>query len=270
MKLANTLILLQATASAEFLRFGLPRVAVSDGARHTSDDGAINNVVVLYGEPTPRHHAGAPDSNRTEAVAKMVAAEAGVEATFFEKPYSNYDFDSYDAILVGAPTYNTGATDYRSNTDWDDWLYDELPNIDVRGKHVAIFGSGKPWYPKYNDDGSLKSCCSGYGDNFGDAMGELYDRFAEAGATMFGFIPASNDFENGGYNYTKSKFIRNDMFMGMMFDQKSQEELSPGRAQSWVAQLREEGFFGSSGEENDSHDHDSHDHDSHDHDETPP
>merc|ERR1719401_926718 len=242
MKLVNTFLLLQTTASAEFLRFGLPRVAVSDGARHTSDDGAINNVVVLYGEPTPRHHAGAPDSNRTEAVAKMVAAEAGVEATFFEKPYDNYDFDSYDAILVGAPTYNTGATDYRSNTDWDDWLYDELPNIDVRGKHVAIFGSGKPWYSGTHDDGSIY--WKGYGDNFGDAMGELYDRFAEAGATMYGFTDGTNtDPAAGGFNYTKSKFVRNGMFMGQMFDQKSQEELSPGRAKDWVQQLRDEGFF---------------------------
>merc|ERR1719401_2812600 len=79
--------------------------------------------------------------------------------------------------------------------------------------------------------------------NFGDAMGELYDRFAEVGATIFGATPANRDFENGGYNFTKSKFERNGQFMGMMFDQKIQPELSPDRAANWVQQLRDEGFF---------------------------
>jgi len=217
----------------------------------------------------------------------LVAAEAGVEATFFEKPYDNYDFSQYDAILVGAPTYNTGAVDYRTNTDWDDWLYCNLPQIEFSNKNVAIFGSGKPWYNKYNDDGSYKKT-DGYGDNFGDAMGELYDRFSEVGAKMFGAVPSSKDFENGGpgYNYTKSKFERNGMFMGMMFDEKNQEEMSPGRAKDWVQQLRDEGFFTpqtgeplgydfnedkrtypeSCPDDHASDDHDSHDHDSHDHD----
>jgi len=214
-----------------------------DSHDHDSGDGTAN-VGVFYGEPTPRHHEGDPSSNRTESVALMVAAEAGVEATFFEKPYSNYEFDQYDAIIVGSPTYNTGAKDYRSNTDWDDFIYDELPMIDFSNKNVAIFGSGKPWYNKFHDDGTY-DYTDGYGDNFGDAMGELYDRFAEVGATIFGAVAASKDFENGGpgYNYTKSKFVRNGMFMGMMFDQKNQEAMSPGRAKDWVQQLRDEGFF---------------------------
>lgn len=32
-------------------------------------------VVLLYGEPTPRHYAGQPDLNRTEAAAQMIATE---------------------------------------------------------------------------------------------------------------------------------------------------------------------------------------------------
>lgn len=208
---------------------------------HTSND-AVARVGVFYGEPTPRHHAGEPGVNRTEAVAKLIAAEAGVEATFFEKPYDSYDWAAYDAIIVGSPTYNTGDSHYRSSTDWDDWLYCNLPQVDFSDKNVAVFGSGVGWVGS-NKDGSLH----GYGDNFGDAMGELYDRFAEAGARMFGSTPENHDFENGGYNFTKSKFVRNGMFMGQIFDNKEQEELSPGRAKYWVRQLRDEGFFKPSG-----------------------
>merc|ERR1711935_112579 len=149
--------------------------------------------------------------------AQMIAGEigGGGEATFFTKPYSNYDFTEYDAIIVGSPTYNTGAWNYRSNTDWDDWLYDELPELDLTDLKVAVFGLGNGIFAKP----SKPQGYSGYGDMFGDAMGEIYDRFAEVGCQMFGFPPANNDIENGGLNFTRSKFIRNGLFMGRMFDQ---------------------------------------------------
>ena len=31
------------------------------------------------------------------------------------------------------PTYNTVAADYCFTTNWNNWLYDKLPKIDVRG-----------------------------------------------------------------------------------------------------------------------------------------
>ena len=55
--------------------------------------------------------------------------------------YDSYDFDQYDAIIVGLPTYNTGAANYCFTTNWGNWLYNELPDINARGKHVAIFGT---------------------------------------------------------------------------------------------------------------------------------
>merc|ERR1712161_77686 len=90
-------------------------------------------------------------------------------------------FSEFDSIIVGAPTYNTDGADHRSETEWDDWLYDVLPNIDVNGKYIAIFATGKGWYEKTktHDDGTTYTTQSGYGDNFGDVMGELYDRFSE-------------------------------------------------------------------------------------------
>ena len=46
-------------------------------------------------------------------------------------------------MIVGAPTWHTGADEQRSGTSWDDWLYDTLPNLDLDGKKVAIFGVGE-------------------------------------------------------------------------------------------------------------------------------
>ena len=123
------------------------KATVGDAAPPQSEERPAN-VGIFYGEPWPRHHAGRADSNRTEAVAKMIAAEVGdgQEVTLFEDMPDGFDFSEFDSIIVGSPTYNTGETFKRSNTGWDDWLYDELPNIDISGKNVAVFCTGKQAY----------------------------------------------------------------------------------------------------------------------------
>merc|ERR1712176_1321629 len=71
-----------------------------------------------------------------------------------------------DSIIVGAPTWHTGEDEQRSGTEWDTWLYDTLPNLDLNGQNVAVFGCG--------DQAS-------YSEYYCDAAGELYDLFSAAG-----------------------------------------------------------------------------------------
>ena len=52
---------------------------------------------------------------------------------------------------------------------------------------------------------------------------------------MFGFT--STD----GYSYTKSKAEHNGQFIGQMFDQKNQADLSEGRAVSTIEMYSREG-----------------------------
>jgi flavodoxin I len=127
-----------------------------------------------------------------------------------------------DSIIVGAPTWNTDAQNKRSGTDWDEWLYDTLPQLDLRGKKVAVFGLGDQ---------------ESYSDYYCDAAGELYDLFVDKGATMYGFTSTE------GYTYHSSKAERNDKFVGAMFDEDNQYEESEGRAKAWVEQLKSEGFM---------------------------
>jgi len=54
-----------------------------------------------------------------------------------------------DSIIVGAPTWHTDSESERSGTSWDDWLYNNLPNIDMSGKKVAVFGCGDQQSYKY-------------------------------------------------------------------------------------------------------------------------
>lgn len=160
-------------------------------------------------------------TGNTETVSGYIAEAAGLEAEDIGDA-SDDTIKGLESLIVGAPTWHTGAEEQRSGTSWDDWLYDKLPNMDVSGKKVAIFGVG--------DQAS-------YSDNFCDAAGELYDCFTKAGAKVYGMT--STD----GYDHVESKAEVDGKFVGLMCDEDNQYDLSEDRAKAWVAQLKSEGFF---------------------------
>uniref|UniRef100_A0A6T8KKF1 Flavodoxin-like domain-containing protein n=1 Tax=Proboscia inermis TaxID=420281 RepID=A0A6T8KKF1_9STRA len=160
-------------------------------------------------------------TGNTETCAGYIAAAAGLEAESIADATAN-DIDSADALIVGAPTWHTDSEDQRSGTAWDDWLYSSLPNRNVQGKKVAIFGVG--------DSAS-------YSEYYCDAAGELYDQFVKAGAKVYGFVSTE------GYEHSASKAEKDGKFVGCMFDEDNQYDLSEERANKWVQQLKDEGFF---------------------------
>ena len=159
-------------------------------------------------------------SGNTERIAGYIADASGVAASPVAEA-SSADLEACDGLIVGAPTWNTGADDMRSGTDMDDWLYSTLPDADLTGKKVALFGCGDQ---------------AGYSGNFCDAVGELYDCFSERGATVVGFT--SQD----GYEHYDSKAVRDDQFVGFLCDEQNQMDMSEARAGDWVGQLKAEGF----------------------------
>lgn len=74
----------------------------------------------------------------------MTAASEGNEITIceIEDLADPSEFTKHDALIIGAPTWNTGAEKERTLTGWDQWLYDVLPSLDLKGKKVALFGVG--------------------------------------------------------------------------------------------------------------------------------
>merc|ERR1719325_151093 len=82
----------------------------------------------------------ASQTGNTETVAGYIAEAAGLEAEDVGD-YGAEDLAEFDGIIVGCPTWNTGADEYRSGTAWDD-LLDELKETDLGGKPVAVFGLG--------------------------------------------------------------------------------------------------------------------------------
>mmetsp|Transcript_12134 Transcript_12134/g.18319 ORF Transcript_12134/g.18319 Transcript_12134/m.18319 type:complete len:205 (-) Transcript_12134:365-979(-) len=160
-------------------------------------------------------------TGNTETVAGYISEAAGLEIADIGDA-SDDEVAGLDSIIVGAPTWHTDEESERSGTEWDSWLYSTLPNIDVSGKNVAVFGVG--------DQAS-------YSEYYCDAAGELYDLFEAAGCKMMGFT--STD----GYDHESSKAERDGKFIGLMCDEDNQDDMSEDRAKAWVEQLKGEGFF---------------------------
>ena len=142
-------------------------------------------------------------------------------------PVDETDLSTLEAdegVIIGAPTLNTNAEEDRSGTAIDDWLYTVLPDLNFEGRKVAIFGLG---------------AAKGYSYYFCDAAGEIYDRVTEAGAKVYGTGVSIEDYE-----FDESRAVREHLggFVGMMFDEEQESDLSEERASKWIAQLRSEGF----------------------------
>jgi len=161
----------------------------------------------------------ATQTGNTETVAGKIAEAAGVEAADIGD-YSAEDLAEYDGIIVGCPTWNTGADEYRSGTAWDD-VIDDIKGLSLGGKPVAVFGCGDS---------------QGYGDNFCDGIEELHETFKAAGGKMIGYVDAST------YNHEESKSVSGGKFLGLPLDEDNEDDQTDGRVSSWVDQLKSEGM----------------------------
>jgi flavodoxin I len=159
-------------------------------------------------------------TGNTETAAGYIAAATGLEAV----DIGDVDVETIkecDSLIIGAPTWHTGADEERSGTAGDEFLYGDLTALDLSGKKVAVFGMGDQ---------------AGYADNFCDAMDELASCFEKQGATIVGAWPTS------GYEHEESKSVRGDNFVGCPFDEDNQPDMSEERATAWVAQIKGEGI----------------------------
>jgi flavodoxin I len=170
---------------------------------------ALEAVGLLYGTQT----------GNTEAVATVLGELTGVEAADVSE-YGAEDLLEFDGLIVGTPTWNTGADEYRSGVAWDD-LIDDIKGLDMSGKTVAVFGCGDS---------------AGYGDNFCDGIEEMHNTFKAAGAKMVGYVDAS------GYSYDESKSVDGGKFLGCPFDQDNEDDQTEDRAKAWVSQIKGEGM----------------------------
>jgi len=200
----------QGSSASIGLVFGLAAIAGAGAAlARRKPRSACEAVGLLFSTQT----------GNTETVAGYIAEATGLEAADVGD-YGAEDLAGFDGLIVGCPTWNTGADEYRSGTAWDD-LIDEIKETDLSGKPVAVFGCGDS---------------EGYGDNFCDGIEELHETFKAAGAKMVGYVDASS------YNHAESKSDQGGKFLGCPFDEDNQSDMSQDRATAWVAQIKSEGM----------------------------
>ncbi len=154
-------------------------------------------------------------TGKTEEAAEIIQKEFGGDevVTIHNMNEANSeDFDGYQNLIIASPTWNIGEL----QSDWEGF-FDELDNIDFKGKKVAYFGTGDQ---------------IGYGDNFQDAMGILEEKISSLGGTTVG------NWSTDGYDFSESKAVKNGKFIGLALDDDNQAELTEERIKKWVAQLK--------------------------------
>jgi flavodoxin II len=124
--------------------------------------------------------------------------------------------EDYDILIFGISTWDFGEL----QEDWEG-QWDDLDEIDLDGKIIALFGLGDQ---------------VGYTEWFQDALGLLHDKVVLQGAVVIGYWP------NQGYEFEKSLALTEDKseFLGLALDDESQYELSEERIKTWCAQLLDE------------------------------
>ena len=101
-------------------------------------------------------------------------------------------------------------------SDWED-LYEDLDDIDFKGKKVAYFGAGDQ---------------IGYSENFQDAMGILEEKISSLGVETIGYTSTE------GYDFVESKAVVDGKFVGLAIDEDNQSEITESLIKSWVSQIK--------------------------------
>lgn len=120
----------------------------------------------------------------------------------------------YDLIILGSGTGGFGDV----ADDWEDKL-DDLDMLDLSDASVALFGTGDQ---------------TGYPDSFVGSMSHLYEKVAGEAGKFIGFT------DTEGYDFEDSESVVDGKFVGLAIDEENQSDLTDGRIESWVNQLKSE------------------------------
>jgi flavodoxin I len=129
------------------------------------------------------------------------------------------DLARYRGLIFGGPTVGTHTwADPDQKNDWSLFLT-QLYKMDLKGKPCAIFGLG--------DQVS-------YSFMFVDDIAAIADHIEKAGGVLIGSVAPQ------GYTFDESKAFRNGKFIGLPLDEDNEPELTQGRINQWVDQLKTE------------------------------
>ena len=154
----------------------------------------------------------------TEIAAEKIAECLGTDLVDIfnvaDTPVST--MENYSKLILGIPTWDYGEL----QEDWES-CWDDIEQLDLSHTTVALYGLGDQ---------------EGYPEWFQDALGYLWAKVVNRGATAIGSWPTT------GYSFEESKALTDsgEYFVGLALDEDSQFELSDQRIQDWCRQIRRE------------------------------
>ncbi|MDD5365661.1 MAG: flavodoxin [Gallionellaceae bacterium] len=173
----------------------MPRIGIFFG----SSTGNTRKIAKMIKRRFPDNEDLADPLNVNKATAELVAG--------------------YSHLILGTPTLGEGALPGLDadcqNPSWAEFL-PELAGVDFSGKTVALYGLGDQ---------------DKYGDNFCDALGDLYDFVIARGARVVGAWPTDD------YDYIASKAERDGEFVGLVQDLDNQKMLLETRLEDWLKMI---------------------------------
>ncbi len=162
------------------------------------------------------------DTNKTSKIAERIKkafeeqSDYEIVSVDVDENMTEEQFMQFDHLLLGAATWMDGELPYY----WDEFV-PAMEDLDMKGKHIAIFGLG--------DQNNGR-------ENFQDAIGLLAYLLEDRGAELYGFTSTE------GYTFERSYGVRGNQFLGLSIDLENQAALTDERVTSWVKQLLEEKF----------------------------
>lgn len=165
----------------------------------------MKRIGIFYGSTT----------GNTEKIAQNIKSNLtpGLVDIYNVKNTSCEDIERYDNIILGSSTWGKGIL----QSDFEYFLYNTLQNANLKGKKIAIFGTG---------DSAI------YPDSFADSMGIIFEALEGKGVTFVGEFPID------GYQFESSLSIFGDKFIGLPLDDDSDEEQNKLRISIWTDLLK--------------------------------
>lgn len=150
----------------------------------------------------------------TEEVAGKIGEKVGVSSDHIHNisEASLDDFANYDVLLLGSSTWGEGDL----QDDWTDYE-DDIKDLDLAGKTVALFGLG--------DAGS-------FSDSFCGGIGKLYELLQGTGCEIVGKTSPE------GYEFDDSPSLVDGEFVGLVLDEANEYDKTDDRIDAWVNQLQ--------------------------------
>lgn len=141
----------------------------------------------------------------------LLSAEVVIMHNIADDPISL--MEDYSYLILGIPTWDYGELQEDWETHWD-----EIDSLDLNHARAALYGLGDQ---------------IGYPEWFQDALGYLWAKMVNQGATTVGAWP------NKGYTFEDSKALTKDKayFVGLPLDDENQLELTDGFISLWCDQI---------------------------------